>query len=381
MNMNVEKIKKEFQSLSDDSVVYLDSASTTQKPRLVIDAVSAFYASGNANIARGSYQWASESEKKVADVRQKVAAFINAESDDVFFTSGATASQQLVATAWALENLRDGDEVLYSPDDHEAVIHPLITLQENLRRQGIGIKLVAYSLTRDGRIDMEDLQTKLTKQTRLMVITHVHNVFGYRIRLEDIRSQIPESVFISLDCAQSIGHVPVDVQELKADFISFSGHKMFAYPGIGVLWVSPRAQALMQHALIERGTLNIAGIISVGAALDFISKVGLESITEHLRSLSQYALAALKEIPDIEFLPGIAYCTEPIGYGIISFHIPGISATDAGFVLSEKGICVRTNQSCNPWSMETDAVRVSLQIYNGENDIDRLVAVLQTMVS
>lgn len=381
--MNIETIKKEFPSLKDMPVCYFDSASTTQKPACVINAVSELYEKGNANVGRGTYVWAANTTAEVEKVRTKVARFLHAEEKDIFFTSGTTQSLHTIGLQWGLYNLQDGDEVLYSPFDHEANVLPWFHVQTLLKSFGKSITLIPYTMTKDGRIDMEDLHAKITPRTRLISLTHVHNVFGYRILTDTVRASIPESILISLDCAQSAGHIPLDVQKLGADFVSFSGHKMCAYSGIGVLWISKRVQegSVALTTNLESGTQNIAGIISLGTALDFINEIGVERIAGYIRSLTQYLLKKLQKIEGVEFLPGIAYCSESIGYGIISIKVSGISSQDVGFILNEAGIYVRTGTHCNASTDMEDSIRISLHIYNTESEIDRLAELLQKIVN
>ncbi|WP_282778650.1 MULTISPECIES: aminotransferase class V-fold PLP-dependent enzyme [unclassified Nocardia] len=402
----------------DDTAVYLDSASTTQKPRPVIEAVDRYHSRQTANAGRGTYPWATTLTRELERVRARMAGFLGAQPDEVVFTGGATAALNAVALSWALTNLRDGDEILYSPRDHGSNVYPWHHVRQLLRAFGREIRLVPYRVTALGEADIDHLAAAITPRTRLITVAHLHHVFGALTTLEELRGRIDPGIALCFDCSQSGGHLPVDVTELDADFAVFSAHKMFGTPGTGVLYcrrrrhpeltpflpggnsavalgVSPslgdpeprgdtelRAGAMPR--LLEGGTHNIPGILALGAALDVLDGFGLDAIATHNRALTQRLIAGLRTIPDLEFLPGPAHAPCETGYGTVSFTLPGISATDLGFVLSEYGFLVRTGAHCVPADTvgrDEDSVRVSAHVYTTVDEIDRFTECVATIAT
>jgi len=382
------------------NTIYFDNASTSQKPQIVIDAMNNYFTKYCANAGRGSYIIANQVTKEVEEVREKVKKFINAHSvQEVIFTSGATASLNTVANSWGLHNLKNGDEIMVCLDDHDSSTLPWMHLQNTLTNLGVTIKIVLFKNTSAGDVNIEDITSKITNKTRLIAVTHIHNVYGVKTDVEYLRAKIGKDILISLDVAQSIGHIPVDAQKLGVDFLSFSGHKMFASTGVGVLWIDERIHDQIHPFivgggvttdrnttevfykklpfLLEGGTGNLAGIIALGTAIDFINNISIDEIDQRLTTLSQYLLAKLRTIQKIEFLPGIAFCKCAVGYGTIAFNITGLSSQEVGFVLNEQRIFVRSGTHCtgggNPLN---DSVRVSMHIYNTEEEIDTFVDVL-----
>lgn len=392
-----------FPALRESSPVYLDSASTTQKPQAVIDAVNGYHSARTANAGRGTYPWASGLTRRIEEVRARMAAFIGAEPDEVVFTGGSTAALNAVALAWGLTNLRDGDEILYSPRDHASNVYPWRQLAGLLRGFGRTIRLVPYRVTALGEADLEDVAARVGPRTRLIAASHLHHVFGALTTLEELRGQLDPGIALCFDCSQSGGHLPVRVGELDADFAVFSAHKMFGAPGTGVLYCRRRrhselvpflpggnsAVSLGESGLIagpmpqllEGGTPNIPGILALGAALEVLDDLGLDTIAEHNRALTQRLLTGLRDVPGLELLPGPGYAPCETGYGTLSFTLAGISATDAGFVLSELGYLVRTGAHCVPGegSGDEDSVRVSTHIYNSFDEIDRFTECVATI--
>jgi cysteine desulfurase/selenocysteine lyase len=385
------------------TVVFLDSAATTQKPASVLAAEKKYYETACANSGRGTYKWAFESNELVDSARTTVADFLGAASDsEIVFTSGSTMSLNLVALSWGETNLRDGDEILFCPADHRSMNDPWVLLQERLIKQGVGIKLVAYELTSSGGIDLEHLQKLITHRTRLVNITHINNVAGVINDLGSIRKAIPESVLINLDIAQSVSHTVVHVSEIGADFVSFSGHKSFAAPGIGVLYVNKDlhsqlrrvfvgggqnnwsdSHSLSMPQLLECGTLNMVGIVSLKAAIDFINSIGRNEIHSRLADLTQILYKKLADLSLMEFL----YLTKPYHlkdkYGLFSFNVRGYSPAEVGDYLADKDICVRYGDHCTGSALSSrphnDSVRVSLSIYNTEEDIELLCQALSLL--
>ncbi|MGW4354958.1 aminotransferase class V-fold PLP-dependent enzyme [Nocardia sp. NPDC004582] len=393
-----------FPALTEAAEVYLDSASTTQKPRPVIEAVHHYHRERTANAGRGTYPWAGELTARVAAVRAAMAEFIGAAPDEVVFTAGATAGLNAVALSWGLANLGDGDEILYSPRDHASNVYPWQHLRGVLARFGRRIELVPYRVNALGEADVEDVAARITPRTRLITVAHLHHVFGGLSTLEELRGRIDPRIALCFDCSQSGGHLPVKVAELDADFAVFAAHKMFGAPGTGVLYCRRRRHGELlpflpggntavslddsglvggsMPQLLEGGTQNLPGILALGAALDVLGELGLEAITAHDRALTQRLIAGLRPITGVEFTPGPAYAPCETGYGIVSFTVAGISATDLGFVLSELGFLVRTGAHCVPTGAAADtedSVRVSTHVYTAFDEIDRFTECVATI--
>ncbi|MFF0634493.1 aminotransferase class V-fold PLP-dependent enzyme [Nocardia sp. NPDC004151] len=393
-----------FPALTETAEVYLDSASTTQKPRPVIDAVHRYHRERTANAGRGTYPWAGALTSEVVAVRVAMAEFIGAAPDEVVFTGGATAGLNAVALSWGLANLRDGDEILYSPRDHASNVYPWQHLRGLLARFGRRIELVPYRVNELGEADIEDVAARITPRTRMITVAHLHHVFGGLTTLEELRGHIDPRIALCFDCSQSGGHVPVRMAELNADFAVFAAHKMFGAPGTGMLYCHRRRHSELlpflpggnsgvslddsglvggaMPQLLEGGTHNLPGILALGAALEVLGELGLDAITTHNRALTRRLIARLRPITGVEFTPGPAYAPCETGYGIVSFTVAGISATDLGFVLSELGFLVRTGAHCVPAggpAADEDSVRVSTHIYTTVDEIDRFTQCVATI--
>ncbi|WP_433673149.1 aminotransferase class V-fold PLP-dependent enzyme [Nocardia sp. CA-136227] len=393
-----------FPALTEAAEVYLDSASTTQKPRPVIEAVHRYHRERTANAGRGTYPWAGALTAEVAAVRAAMAEFIGAAPDEVVFTGGATAGLNAVALSWGLANLRDGDEILYSPRDHASNVYPWQHLRGLLARFGRRVELVPYRVNALGEADVEDVAARITPRTRLITVAHLHHVFGGLSTLEELRGRIDPRIALCFDCSQSGGHLPVNMSELNADFAVFAAHKMFGAPGTGVLYCHRRRHSELlpflpggnsgvslddsglvggaMPQLLEGGTHNLPGILALGAALEVLGELGLDTITAHNRALTQRLIASLRPITGVEFTPGPAYAPCETGYGIVSFTVAGISATDLGFVLSELGFLVRTGAHCVPTggaAADEDSVRVSTHVYTTVDEIDRFTECVATI--
>ncbi|MEV6280039.1 aminotransferase class V-fold PLP-dependent enzyme [Nocardia sp. NPDC051832] len=398
-----ESVRTLFPALAESSEVYLDSAATTQKPRPVIDTIERYHASRTANAGRGTYPWATGLSTRLSRVRARAATFLGAEHpDEVVFTSGATAALNAVALSWGLAELGDGDQILYNPRDHASNVYPWHHLRQLLARFGRHIELVGYRTTATGEADTADILAKLTPRTRLITTSHLHHVFGGLTTLEELRGRIDPEVLLCFDCSQSGGHLPVDVTELGADFAVFAAHKMFGTPGTGILYCHRRVHdrllpflpggnsgvrltetGLTQSGmpeLLEGGTQNIPGILALGSALEVLESFDMAVVAAHNRELTLRLIDGLRRVPGCEFLPGPAYAPCAVGYGIVSFTLPGITATDLGFVLSELGFLVRTGLHCTTAEgADADSVRVSTHIYNTFDEIDRFTACVETI--
>ncbi|MGS2810948.1 aminotransferase class V-fold PLP-dependent enzyme [Nocardia sp. MW-W600-9] len=391
-------IRDRFPALADPAVVYLDSAATTQKPDTVIAAVTGYHAQHTANAGRGTYSWATSLSARITAIRSRAAAFVGAEHpDEIVFTSGATAALGAVAYSWGLAVLDDGDEILYNPADHASTVLPWHHLRDTLARFGRRIVLRPYRSTAAGEADTDDILAQVGPRTRLITTSHLHHVYGGLTTLEELRGRIDPEILLCFDCSQSGGHLPVDVIDLGADFAVFAGHKMFGAPGIGLLYCRRRVHDRLRpflpggHSgvtvgesgligsgmpeLLEGGTHNIPGILSLAPAFDLLDELDPIAIAAHNRELTLRLIDGLRPLPGLEFLPGPAYAGCAVGYGIVSFTLDGISATDLGFVLADAGFLVRTGAHCVPSTEPgADSVRVSTHLYNTLDEIDRFVA-------
>ena len=396
----MEELRKDFPILNSN-IVYLDSAATSQKPKQVIDEINKYYLEYCSNIGRGNYGWARKANKKVEETRKKVAKFINAKENEIIFTSGATDSSNLIAYSYMLNNLQNNDEIMLCKEDHKSTILPWINLINILNKFKINIIEKEILIDTEGDYIEDDLISKINEKTKIVVLSHIHNVYGLEMEIEEIIPRIRiknPNCKIVLDCSQSVGHINIDVKKLDVDFAYFSGHKMFAETGIGVCYIKSENIKEMKaykvgggtekeeistnkaSELLEAGTQNISGIISLGSAIDYINKIGIEDIEKYMLYLTRYLYEQLKLIPNIEFSKGIDKRSCILGYGIITFKIEGIASSELGEILSDYGIYVRTGDFCKSGQSD-DAIRVSLHVYNNKEDIDKLIKIIKYILS
>jgi len=387
-------------------LIYFDNASTSQKPLVVLDELSRYHTEQCANAGRAAYSWSTQLDKAISETRTKVAQFIGAQAEDLAFTSGATESLNTVALAWGLLNLQDGDEIMLCPRDHKSAVLPWYNLKDILAAQGKTIHIKTFGIHEVGDYDLKSIKEQVTDRTRLLAMTHIHHVFGLDMEVPEIREIVGDRVLISLDASQSVGHIKIDVSQLNVDFLSFSGHKMFATTGTGGLWVNPRVKdslrpvklggkseatpqengLLFQHKstaeLLEAGTQNIPGILSLGKAVDLIESIGLDAIESHVSDLTVYLYSKLVNLPGIIFAPGMGICRCEAGFGIISFRFEQLSNLDLSFVLDEENIFVRAGDHCTYAKDQSEEyVRVSMHLYNSREEVDHLIAVLEGAVT
>lgn len=386
-------IRKEFPILSQQvhgkPLVYLDNAATTQKPRCVIDAMSEAYCTINANVHRGVHHLSQVATERFEEARRKVQSFINAaHSHEVIFTRGTTESINLVASSFGGTFLKEGDEVIISGMEHHSNIVPWQMLRER-----IGITLRIIPLTDTATMDMAAYRNMFNERTRLVSITHVSNVLG---STNDVRECIAEAhshgVPVLIDGAQSTPHIKTDVQALDADFFVFSGHKVYAPTGIGVLYgkehlldamqpyhgggemiQSVRFEKTTYNTLpykFEAGTPDYIGAIALGRALDFVCEAGMDAISAHERALTLYTLNRMKEID------GIRIFGQPDG-AVISFLVGDIHPADMGTLLDQLGIAIRTGHHCAQPLIDSlgipGTVRASFAMYNTREEVDTLI--------
>ena len=394
-------IKKDFPILSrmieNKPLVYLDSASTSQKPKSVIDAITNYYANSNANIHRGVYTIAQEADAAYEATRESVKTFINAKStEEIIFTRNTTEGINLVAYTWAEQNIHEGDIIIVSALEHHSSLIPWqqVAIKKNA-------KLAVIPLSRNPEtpylLDMEWLKKYLTenKSVKLIAITHASNVTGTINPIKEIASLAHQlgSTKILIDGAQSAAHLPIDVQDLDCDFLAFSSHKMLGPTGVGVLYGKKNLLEEMPPFLFggdmirevhqrdatwndlpwkfEAGTQNIADVIAFKEAITYLTNLGMENVRQHDQKLITYARAKLENIKNLKLhIPK----NDTDMTGVISFAISGIHPHDIAEVLNSKNVCIRGGNHCAKPLMESISVpataRISFSVYNTEEDID-----------
>ena len=382
-------------------VVYLDNAATTQKPAQVLDALRDYYESANANVHRAAHRLSDDATQAFEAARETVAQRINARaSKEVIWTRGTTEAINLIAAAYAPLVLGEGDNVLITEMEHHSNIVPW-----QLACSRFGAALRAVKVLPNGELDGDDFDAKLTERTKIVAISHISNALG---TINDVSALIARAhragAVVVIDGAQAIGHFDVDVQALDCDFYAFSGHKMYGPTGIGALygrealldamppWQSGgemiervRIEATTYAPLpfkFEAGTPNIAGVIGLGAAVDYLNALDAAAVQRHETDLLNYATSSLNQID------GLAIVGNPARKGpVLSFLIDGTHPHDVGTLLDQQGVAVRTGHHCTMPLMDAlglpGTVRASFGLYNSRQDVDRLVAAVhkaQTML-
>ena len=393
---DINKVRSDFPILSREvygkPLVYLDNGATTQKPRTVVDAITQEYYSVNANVHRGVHYLSQEATKLHEASRERVRQFINAAStNEIIFTRGTTEAINLLAASFGEAFLHEGDEVIVSAMEHHSNIVPWQLLEARK-----GIKLRVIPITDRGEICMDEYVKLFNERTRLVSVMHVSNVLGTVNPIREmIRIAHEHDVPFAVDGAQSVPHIKVDVQDLEADFYAFSAHKVYGPTGIGVLygkesWLDrmPPYQGggeMIQTVSFERTTFNelpykfeagtpdYIGTTALMHALDYVSALGMDHIAAHEKSLTDYALQRLREIPGMRII-GEA---EERG-AVISFNVGDIHPSDLGTLLDRLGIAVRTGHHCAQPLMQRmgipGTVRASFALYNTKAEVDALVA-------
>ena len=390
--------RSEFPIFKNRKLTYLDSASTSQKPKVVLDAMKNVYENSNANVHRALYDLGSESTELYESSRELVAKFINANSSkEIVFTSGATASINLLAYSIGSQ-LKEGDEILISHMEHHANIVPWQQLVKRTRA-----KLKYLPLTDKGEIDLSKSNELITAKTKIVSITHMSNVLGTINPIKKIAklTKMVGAIFI-VDGAQSVSHMPVNVQDLECDFLAFSGHKMLGPTGVGVLWgkfelLNNLDPFLSGGEMIEKvtledstwnevpykfeaGTPNYVQAIGLGAAVEFLSKIGMVNVHNYEKELTSYAIEKLQSIPNLNIHGS------PKNRGsVISFNIENIHPQDLAQFLNEDNICIRVGHHCAQPLLETlnetSTARASFYIYNDFSDIDKLVDSIKSTIN
>ena len=394
-------IRREFptleQSVNGRPLVYLDNAATSQKPRVVLDALRAYYENDNSNVHRGIHELSRRATVAYEESRAKVADWVGAaEPAEIIWTRGTTEAINLVSTAWGLDNVGEGDEILISVLEHHSNIIPWQLLA---RRTGAVIKYI--ELDEQGRWILDELPRLLTDRTKVVAISHVSNALGTVNPVKRVAAAAHEvGALVLVDGAQGAVHMKVDVQELGVDCYAFSGHKMCGPTGIGALWArrdlldsmepyqgggemihfvgrDESSWATVPHKF-EAGTPNIAGAIGMGTAIDFLSGVGMDAIAKHEHELLGYALERMSAVDGIR----IYGPQSPDEHSaLISFTLGDAHPHDISTILDSEGIAVRAGHHCAQLAMQhfgiSATARASIYLYNTESDIDRLIEGLE----
>lgn len=393
------RVKEDFPILNQpatngrEPLVFLDSAASSQKPQVVIDALERYYRETNANIHRGVYDLSEHATTAYEDARRKVASFINApRSKECIFVRNTTEGINLVARSWGGANLSAGDLVVVTEMEHHSNLVPWQIIAEEK-----GARIGAVNITADGHLDMESFDALLAQEPKVVAVTHVSNSLG---TVNPIREMIARAhdagAVVVIDAAQSSPHVPIDVQELDCDFLSFSGHKMLGPMGIGVLYGKQELlQAMPPYqgggsmirkvtiekttwadlpAKFEAGTPSVGDAIGLGAAIDYLNALGLDNVWAHEHALVADAMEKMAEIPGVRLLgpaPGDDRA------GVLSFEVEGIHPHDVAAILDEHNVAVRAGHHCTQPLMQAlglvSTTRASFYVYNTPEDVDRLV--------
>ena len=389
-------IKDDFPILKNRNIAYLDSGATSQKPQAVIDAISEFYKKCNANPHRGAYALSQEATEVYENTRTKIAEFINAKHrEEIIFSKNATESLNLIAYSYGLENIEKDDEIVISIMEHHSNLVPWQKVAKTKQA-----KLNYMYINENFELSDEEIESKITDKTKIVGITHVSNVLGTINNIEKIiKYAHKKGAIVIVDASQSIPHMKIDVQALDADFLVFSGHKMLAPLGIGVLYgkkelLDNMTPLLMGGDMIEyvyeqdttfaslpnkfeAGTQNVEGVIGLGAAIDYIESLGYDKIEQIEREIVHYAIEELRKL---NFLDLYLTKNNENHSAVISFNIKGVHPHDVASILDAEGVCVRSGNHCAQPLMRflgiDSTCRASFYIYNTKEDVDRFVEAL-----
>ena len=399
--LDIQHIRNQFpaltQQVNQQPLIYLDSAATTQKPQVVIDAISDYYSKQNANVHRGSHSLTAKATSQFEAARDNVAQFIGAASSkEIIWTRGATEALNLIAQTYARSSLKPGDEILVSELEHHANIVPWQIVAEQT-----GAKVIKVPMTRECQFDVAAFDSLLNDKTKIVALAQVTNVTGTRQPIEEVITKAHSvGAIVVVDGAQGIVHEPVNVTELNADFYVFSGHKLYAPAGIGVLYGKLELLESMPpwHGggkMVERvsfegttysalpgkfeaGTPNVAGAIALDSAIQWLSQFEQQQVEKHIHQLVDMTYQALSQLDDIKV----------IGYqpnsSVVTFIMDGVHPQDIATLLDQQGIAVRAGHHCAHPLMDAlgikGTVRISFGIYNDIADVERLIAAIEKAV-
>ena len=399
--LNVHRIRKDFpilgRKIRDKPLVYFDNAATTQKPLSVIDAIRDYYMNYNSNIHRAVHQMAEEATHAYETTRQKVARFINSRStDEIIFTRNATEAINLVSHAWGQDNIRRDDRIVITELEHHSNIVPWQILCNQTRAS-----LDYIEVDDGGCLDMDSYEKTLrNRKTRLISISEVSNVLGTIVPIREIvKKAHAKDIPVLVDAAQSVPHMPVDVQATDCDFMVFSAHKMLGPTGVGILYVKREILEELQPFIsggdmikevhkyetvyndlpykFEAGTPNIADVIGFGAAMDYLNRLGMDKVRDHEIELTKYAMDAMKDIRGMTLYGPLDANNKG---GVISFNLGDIHPHDLATILNDHGIAIRSGHHCAQVLMEkfdlSATSRASFYIYNTIEEVDKFINAL-----
>ena len=392
----VEEIKKDFPLLENNMITYLDSGATSQKPIQVINRVQEFYERYNANPHRGAYNLSIEATEAYENTRKEIAKFINTRfPEEIIFSKNATESLNLIAYSYGMENVKQDDEIVLSIMEHHS---NLVPWQKVAKAKGA--KLNYMYISKDFELSEEEIKAKITDKTKIVGITHVSNVLGTINNIKEIiKYAHKKGAVVVVDLSQSIPHFEIDVQDLDCDFAVFSGHKMLAPLGIGVLYGKREILNKMEPFIMggdmieyvyeqyttfaplpnkfEAGTQNVEGVVGLGAAIEYIKNIGYKTIHELEEEVLLYARQELSKLEylDLYLTPNIKNHS-----GVISFNIKGVHPHDVASILDSYGVCVRSGNHCAQPLLRymglDSTCRASFYFYNTKEDVDKLVSSL-----
>ena len=402
-----ERVRDDFpilhQKVNDNSLIYFDTAASSQKPQAVLDALQHYYQNDNANVHRGAHTLSGRATDAYEGARDKVAQFINAASrDEIVYTRNASEAINLVAYTWGLANLTPGDEIILSVMEHHSNIVPW-----QLISQKTGAVLKYVELTQDEEFDLEQYRGLLSDKTKLVSVAHVSNTLGVINPVEEIIAAAHQhGAKVLIDACQSVPHMPIDVQELDCDWLVASGHKMCATTGIGFLYGKKELllamppfmgggemidEVFLDHSTygelphkFEAGTPAIGEAIALGAAVDYLNSIGMDKIHRYEEELTAYLFEQLETIPELRI-----YGKKPTAEGqgraaLAAFNVPGIHASDLATLLDHEGIAIRSGHHCTqPLHRILNAsgsARASLYFYNTREEIDRFISALKETI-
>lgn len=387
--MEQNQWRNDFPQITEKDEVYLDSAASSLKPKSVINAVHYYYYNLSANVHRGVYKESYEATNLYEEAREKIAKFINCDITETVFTRGATSSLNLVASSYGMANLKEGDEIITSELEHHSSVLPWLNVSKKTKA-----KLIYLPLDSEGRITVEAFKSVLSDKTKVVALTYVSNVMGYITPIEEIiRLSHAKNAVVIVDASQAVQHMRIDVKALDCDFLAFSGHKMLGPTGIGVLYGKQDLLNRMEPVefggdmndnvdkyaadwkdlpyKFESGTMPIAEVIGLGAAVDYWNTHSMKEMEDHVRRLWVYTISQLKEMPDLDLYNPNA------DTGIISFNIKGVHSHDASTFFAEKNVCLRAGHHCAQllikWLGIEACLRASFYFYNTFADCDRFV--------
>ena len=389
-------LKNDFRLLNNKNITYLDSGATTQKPKEVIDAIKNFYENYNANPHRGAYTLSMEATEIYENVRTKISKFINSRyREEIIFTKNATEALNLIAYSYGMDNVKENDEIVLSIMEHHSNLVPWQKVAKTK-----SAKLNYMYINEKFELSDEEIENKITKNTKIVGITHVSNVLGTINNVKKIIKYAHKNgAVVVMDASQSIPHMKEDVQDLDCDFLVFSGHKLLAPLGIGVLYGKKEILNKMNPFLMggdmieyvyeqettfaplpnkfEAGTQNVEGVIGLGAAIDYIQKIGYEEIKEIEEEVVTYAM---QELSKLDYLTLYVTKNKENHSGVISFNIKGVHPHDVASILDSEGVCVRSGNHCAQPLLRYMGIdstcRASFYFYNTKEDVDKLVYAL-----